>query len=240
MKKLKFTFFTMILFSIVLISCEKDAPNPVASFILDKTSSQIGETIYFVNTSENASNYFWDFGDGNTSTDENPTYSYSSDGTFTITLTATGEGGEKSVSKTIEIITDLIGVWHKTFEIGTESFEGVLDITQNSENSLSGSFVFSDGSGSTSILPSSNISDNIVTIEWWLGSSYKLTFIGAVNSTFNYMGGSFYDGNGYEFGDWSATKTATKTAIKKSVLTKKNHSDSDMQQQLMDFLEKVK
>ncbi len=83
----------MILFSIFLISCEKDAPNPVASFTLDKTSSQIGETIYFVNTSENASNYFWDFGDGNTSTDKNPTYSYSSDGTFTITLTATGEGG---------------------------------------------------------------------------------------------------------------------------------------------------
>jgi len=34
--------------------------------------------------------YYWDFGDGNTSTDVNPTHDYTNDGTYTVSLTVTG------------------------------------------------------------------------------------------------------------------------------------------------------
>ena len=86
-------------------------PAPVANFTMDKTEAETGKTITFTNSSENATGYSWDFGDGNTSTDENPTHSYSSDGTFTVKLTATGDGGINSTSKTISIINPLIGKW---------------------------------------------------------------------------------------------------------------------------------
>ncbi len=48
-------------------------------------------TVQFTNTSTNATDYFWDFGDGNTSTDANPSHTYSSQATYNVTLTASDD-----------------------------------------------------------------------------------------------------------------------------------------------------
>jgi PKD repeat protein len=45
-------------------------------------------TVQFQNMSENAISYLWDFGDGNTSTEANPSYTYTTNGVYNITLTA--------------------------------------------------------------------------------------------------------------------------------------------------------
>ena len=97
-----------LLFSQVLIisifflsSCSDDSsptPEPSVSFTMDKSTARVGETITFTNTSPNATSYEWDFGDGDSSTEENPAHSYSRAGQFTITLTANGEEGNKSVT----------------------------------------------------------------------------------------------------------------------------------------------
>ncbi|UZR98617.1 PQQ-dependent sugar dehydrogenase [Chondrinema litorale] len=47
--------------------------------------------------------YSWDFGDGNTSTDQNPTHTYTNKGSFSARLTVTSIGGEKSFSDEITI-----------------------------------------------------------------------------------------------------------------------------------------
>lgn len=47
--------------------------------------------------------YFWDFGDGNTSTQKNPQHSFGTDGNFVITLTATNQYGTSSLSKTLRV-----------------------------------------------------------------------------------------------------------------------------------------
>jgi parallel beta-helix repeat protein len=47
--------------------------------------------------------YFWNFGDGSTSEDENPTHKYSKAGRYTLTLTVTDYSGENS-STSIEIL----------------------------------------------------------------------------------------------------------------------------------------
>ena len=44
--------------------------------------------VIFLNTSTDAASYFWDFGDGNTSTDLNPWHSYDTTGVYTVTLIA--------------------------------------------------------------------------------------------------------------------------------------------------------
>ncbi len=46
--------------------------------------------VSFTNLSANANSYLWDFGDGNTSTDENPTHIYNSLGVYTVSLIADG------------------------------------------------------------------------------------------------------------------------------------------------------
>lgn len=57
----------------------------------------------FANTSTGASSFFWDFGDGNTSTDMSPTHTYGSSGTFIACLTVTSECGEGTTCKAISI-----------------------------------------------------------------------------------------------------------------------------------------
>jgi PKD repeat protein len=51
--------------------------------------------IGFTNESTGALSYFWEFGDGNTSTEENPTHVYEEPGIYTPTLTAYSENGKK-------------------------------------------------------------------------------------------------------------------------------------------------
>jgi PKD repeat protein len=55
----------------------------------------IGNGSYqFQNNSQNATAYLWDFGDGTTSDEENPTHSYADFGNYMVTLTAFGPCGE--------------------------------------------------------------------------------------------------------------------------------------------------
>ncbi len=67
--------------------------NIIAS-IPDRDSAErcLGLTVDFQNHSQNTSNFYWDFGDPNTTSDNstatNPTYTYSDTGTFTIMLVA--------------------------------------------------------------------------------------------------------------------------------------------------------
>jgi len=76
--------------------------SPVASFTY--TFDANTSLVTFDNTSTissgNVSNYNWDFGDNNTSTEVDPTYTYASSGTFTVTLTATSALGCSSTYET--------------------------------------------------------------------------------------------------------------------------------------------
>ncbi|MGM0650930.1 MAG: C25 family cysteine peptidase, partial [Bacteroidota bacterium] len=63
---------------------------PVADFEADQTTITEGETVNFTDLSTNSpTSWSWDFGDGGTSTDENPAHEYTSAGTYTVELTAT-------------------------------------------------------------------------------------------------------------------------------------------------------
>lgn len=53
----------------------------------------IPDPVQFENESENANEYFWDFGDGNTSNEFEPDHVYSEPGTYTVTLYATDTAG---------------------------------------------------------------------------------------------------------------------------------------------------
>ena len=48
----------------------------------------------------------WDFGDTNTSTEQNPVNTYTAAGTYTVSLTATGPGGSDTETKVDYIVVD--------------------------------------------------------------------------------------------------------------------------------------
>ncbi len=59
----------------------------------DSTACSAPFTVQFTDISPAASTWIWDFGDGGTSTQQNPTHTYTSSGNFNVTLTITLPGG---------------------------------------------------------------------------------------------------------------------------------------------------
>ena len=76
-------------------------PNPVASFELDSASPPSGSSepsavVKFNDTSmNNPTAWLWNFGDGTTSTQRNPTHTYTTYGTFSVTLTVYNNQGQQ-------------------------------------------------------------------------------------------------------------------------------------------------
>lgn len=80
-------------------------PYPVPAFTVDTTVGCMGDPFTFTNNSTSgAVNFLWNFGDGNTSVDENPVHIYESEGVYSVTLTAFNINGCDSSITEIQLI----------------------------------------------------------------------------------------------------------------------------------------
>lgn len=76
-------------------------------FTINNQNNQVFEkdALLLTNSSENAVSYLWDFGNGDTSTEANPSYTYEKHGTFAVTLTITDKyDNTQEVSHDIHVI----------------------------------------------------------------------------------------------------------------------------------------
>jgi len=90
-----------LLATVLLISsCAK----PMASFVIEGDDRKAPSKIVFENNSSKAESYSWDFGDGNTSTEESPEHKYFLSGKYNVTLKAMKGNKENTMEK--EIIID--------------------------------------------------------------------------------------------------------------------------------------
>jgi len=69
------------------------------------SGSANGLSASFTNTSANATSYSWDFGDGQASTEANPTHTYATDGVYTVVLTSTNACGNSTATQGVVIET---------------------------------------------------------------------------------------------------------------------------------------
>jgi PKD repeat protein len=142
----------------------KGAEDFSADFHWDLDYPNPDEYIHFYEDCVGADSYHWNFGDGTTSNQANPTKSYTSQGEFDVTLTIYGDGETDSVTKTIEIWDN----WRPEAIATPEMYAG-NNPTINFDGSLSwdpdGTVVgylwdFDDGSTSSQMNPSHTYSQD--------------------------------------------------------------------------------
>ncbi|MHA4894209.1 PKD domain-containing protein [Pedobacter sp. PWIIR3] len=78
---------------------------PVTRFTIDRTTGYPGLKFQFANTTVGGIRYLWDFGDGTTSIEANPSHVFTQLGTFKVSLTANNVAGCPS-SYTIAVVID--------------------------------------------------------------------------------------------------------------------------------------
>ncbi|WP_129597731.1 TIGR04279 domain-containing protein [Methanohalophilus profundi] len=94
-----------------------------AEFSATPVEGQSPLEVTFTAEADNADSWQWEFGDGSTSTEQNPTHTYEEPGTYTVVLTVEGEGGVDVVEK-----TDLITVTAQEEDKGIPGFEAIFAI----------------------------------------------------------------------------------------------------------------
>lgn len=85
-------------------------PLPVASFSVNTPSGCMPHTTFFTNNSTGSVTWLWNFGDGTSSTNQNPFHTYADTGIYNVTLTAYSLNGCQSVitlnnAVTVETLT---------------------------------------------------------------------------------------------------------------------------------------
>ena len=131
-------------------------PPPVASFSGTPTSGCAALTVNFTDESTgDITSWSWDFGDGGTSTAQNPSHTYNSGGTYTVALTVTGSGGSDTDTKTDYITVSVA----PTADFVGSPTSGTEPLTVNFTDQSTGgptswSWDFGDGNTSTAQNPS--------------------------------------------------------------------------------------
>ena len=81
--------------------------SPIAGFSASPTSGTAPLTVKFTDQStNNPTHYHWDFGDGDTSTLQNPYYTYNCSGTFTVALTVSNSYDSSTATEDIVVVTN--------------------------------------------------------------------------------------------------------------------------------------
>lgn len=93
--------FSLLLFSLLLVNCSDDDTDqsPLADFQFLVEGTQVT----FNGTVRNATSISWDFGDGSTSSEEDPVYAYAAAGNYEVVMTAAGSNGSFSETKIVTI-----------------------------------------------------------------------------------------------------------------------------------------
>lgn len=114
-----------------------------------------GEAVNFVNTSIGSEpiSYVWDFGDGATSTEENPSHTYATVGSYQVTLTATNDFGSDSDTQAV-VVYESVAAGFSLVDPTAVSATIQFSDTSTGTGPLTYEWDFDDGGTSTEQNPS--------------------------------------------------------------------------------------
>jgi PKD repeat protein len=125
-------------------------PPPIVDFVGAPTNGLVPLTVYFTNLTTGATSFTWDFGDGDTSTDEDPSHTFTNAGSYTITLTAASPGGTNALTWTNYVVVTNLPL--PTVDFAASPTNGFAPLTVAFSNLTSGAtnYAWSFGDGNTS------------------------------------------------------------------------------------------
>ena len=113
-------------------------PSQITSnFTVSSDTVLLGANFSPTNTSSNAINYLWNFGDGNTSTLVNPTYVYNQTGNYMVNLNASQNATcFENYNKLITVVNSVTGINDLTYnnDVNTWITDDVLNISLNNNS----------------------------------------------------------------------------------------------------------
>jgi PKD repeat protein len=181
---------------------------PTASFTTDTHIGTSPLTVHFTDTSTGCvTGWYWDFGDGTTSTSQTPTHIYSSLGTYNSQLTTTGDFGDNTSQVTIiYVITSPLPIVNFIGSPTTGSAPFSVQFTDQSSslNGVTGwNWSFGDGNYSNS--------QNPLYIYNYMGQ-YSVTLVATDSGNYsNYSSKINYINVGVPLNTVSANFTASST-----------------------------
>ncbi|MGE0086802.1 MAG: PKD domain-containing protein [Desulfococcaceae bacterium] len=132
-----------------------NVPSVTAAFSADKTSAKVSETVKFTDASTASyctlSSWSWTFGDGASSTVQNPEHAYTTPGVYTVTLTASCSGASDTETRTSYIT--VIGCMASFTAAGTGNALEVKFDGSASSNAVTYEWDFGDGTGGEGVTP---------------------------------------------------------------------------------------
>ncbi len=131
------------------ITVTEAAVFPVANFSSNVTEGFSPLTVQFTDSSENADEWNWDFGDGTDSTDQNPTHTYSAAGNYTVNLTVSNVNGTDSIESIITVTeAPVLPVANFSSNVTSGFVPLSVQFTDSSENATAWNWDFGDGNSS--------------------------------------------------------------------------------------------
>ena len=159
----------MLFLLITTIGCVENDEDVLPAVTAEFTYSLNSETgtVRFINTSENATNYSWDFGNGKTSTEVNPIQTFE-EGSYTVTLTSKNSAGDSDSFNDDILYTKL------------DTQAPVITLLGDATMNISLGDTFTDPGATASDDVNGNITDNIVvggdTVDTNTEATYTITY----------------------------------------------------------------
>ncbi|MEO0723747.1 MAG: PKD domain-containing protein [Bacteroidota bacterium] len=121
-------------------------PQPSASFTFTDDLLEVT----FSSEMSNTDSFSWDFGDGNSSTEANPTHTYEIGGSYEVSLTVTNDCGSTIITETIVVSRPIPNVAFTTVEERRGCAPLSLTFINQSENALTYQWTFPGGNPASS------------------------------------------------------------------------------------------
>ena len=210
----KLLFYSLLV--VFASSCQKDpifkstvidGSKPTSAFTYTAAANN-ALAITFAGTGTNADTYYWQFGDGTTSTSNSPVHTYAAAGKYTVTLKINSAAGYSATSSQL---VSAIPAAVASFAVASQ-FELSLALNNTSTSVASVSWDFGDGSAaSTTLSPQHRYvaagNYNVkLTVTGLLGDVVTQTQTISVQNTNLLKGGGFEAGSAGNWTVWSSQK----------------------------------